>query len=113
MEYSLVQYAESGFCLAETDCFFRKTALYFSYTGIVSTGLKGHMLFTGTFMRMNEAYGSKFEGGIETEHSVLIPRGGPNGSFFENLNQGGNKISAESNISKSIKRTCLETLRRI
>ena len=79
---------------------------------LISTGPKDHMLFTGTFMRICEAYGSKFEAGIEIEHNVLIPRGGPNGSFFENENQGGNKITTESNISKSIKRICQETIRR-
>jgi hypothetical protein len=78
---------------------------------MVATSPKDHKLFSGTFMRLCDVYGSQFENGIEVNHSLMTPKGGPNASFLENDNQGGNKISTEVNISKSLKRICQEITR--
>ena len=66
--------------------------------------------FTGVFMRMDEIYGSQFENGIEIEHS-LVARGGANPSFFDNTDQGANRITTEQNIAKTLKRICQESLK--
>lgn len=76
---------------------------------LVSTGPKEHKPFTGVFMRMDEIYGSRFVNGIETEHS-LVARGQDNPSFFENAEQGANRITTDQNIAKVLKRICQERI---
>jgi hypothetical protein len=59
-------------------------------------------------MRIDEMYGSKFVDGVETEHS-LVARG-QNPSFFENAEQGANRITTDQNIAKTLKRICQERI---
>ena len=75
---------------------------------LVSISQKEHKPFTGVFMRIDEMYGSKFVDGVETEHS-LVARG-QNPSFFENAEQGANRITTDQNIAKTLKRICQERI---
>lgn len=74
---------------------------------MVATSPKEHKPFTGVFMQLCEAYGTKFENGVEIDHS-FCPVGNDTKSFLENENQGANRITTEDNLQKIIRKLCKE-----
>ena len=74
---------------------------------MVATGLKDHKPYTGLFMRICELYASKFENGLEIDHSVSGIEAEKQ-NFFTNKDQGAVTISTEVSIVKIIKRVCQE-----
>jgi hypothetical protein len=77
---------------------------------MVATGPKDHKPYTGLFMRLCEIYASKYENGLEKEHSVSGTEA-ENASYYTNKDQGAVLISTEVSIAKVIKRVCQEIKR--
>jgi hypothetical protein len=77
---------------------------------MVATGPKDHKPYTGLFMRLCELYASKYENGLEREHSVSGSEA-ENASFYTNKDQGAVLINTEVSIAKVIKRVCQEIKR--
>lgn len=112
MDYDMTP---SEFCHKFTDVvrWFSSDRIYRDATTqilMVATSMKDHKPYTGMFMRLCELYASKYENGLEIDHTVSGLEA-ENKSFLNNENQGAVRVNVETSIVKTIKRVCQEIKR--